>query len=674
MARSIIDIGRSFADFSGLAGRLSILSVKTMLTRLRPRAWACAAAAFISAMLVLPMPAWAITFDYEAKLAPFAGNLSPWGGTGAVNPISIDKFIGPQWNAAAPPIDFSLKYCGLIVCVGYGVDGYASTNGKLGFDFGLHASGGSVQVGLPMSVGLNVSPGIRGTSNPDPVISFPVNGFSIEPGGFSYLGQHGVLATGPPTLASFAPTFDAHLNAVTQIGFSVGGHICYVFCVGGDVSEQLGGSVPLFNLGPAPGGGYSASVIGLGELTLPLEVNLGTNIATLMLNVPDVNTNSSVHGGFDAATQTVTSMADGKVFGLSLDLAALAGNVLPILYPFVGEHSIGGIGSYDLLSASIGVFVSYVEKFIASVKDVIVGFVFSDPVSVNGAPASYFSLPDVRGKDLVITPAPGSNGFNSIGVVPVFYVQAGIHHQPSLALTLEGELKVLDFSLAGHNFDPVARVGFETDLGQFNLPSFDTVSDYIGIAGLPFNIYPGGPPISEALCVTGLCSNHEFRQVRRTTGSSGTPIAIAPGATGGNAANADPSLQPYGIWLVDGSCRLDTPPHLCRNGLYIGDTSLSSFTDAMLDDLIFTNAASLTPPPGLQGPILAANYATDWLSQHGVTADAPPFPAFAPFQFPRELIGQQVPEPGTIGLVIAGMIAIACARRRPCARAAHGIA
>ena len=106
MARSIIDIGRSLADFSGLAGRLSILSVKTMLTRLRPRAWACAAAAFISAMLVLPMPAWAITFDYEAKLAPFAGNLSPWGGTGAVNPISIDKFIGPQWNAAAPPNRF----------------------------------------------------------------------------------------------------------------------------------------------------------------------------------------------------------------------------------------------------------------------------------------------------------------------------------------------------------------------------------------------------------------------------------------------------------------------------------------------------------------------------------------------------------------------------------------
>ena len=44
------------------------------------------------------------------------------------------------------------------VCVGYRADEQASTNDRLGFDLGLHASGGSVQVALPMNVGKRPNP------------------------------------------------------------------------------------------------------------------------------------------------------------------------------------------------------------------------------------------------------------------------------------------------------------------------------------------------------------------------------------------------------------------------------------------------------------------------------------------------------------------------------------
>lgn len=184
-------MAKSFTNFGLIKLKRAANHLQTTLPRLtkvrRPRAKppSSAGVAFISAvMLTLPMQARA--YDYEAKLVPFAGNLSPWGG--AADPINIQQFIGPQWNASLPPINLSLKACTDVpvvgeVCVGYGADGHASTSGKLGFDFGLNASGGSVQLALPMTVGLNVTPGIRGVSNP--VISLPTDGFALEAGGFN---------------------------------------------------------------------------------------------------------------------------------------------------------------------------------------------------------------------------------------------------------------------------------------------------------------------------------------------------------------------------------------------------------------------------------------------------------------------------------------------------------
>lgn len=537
------------------------------------------------------------------------------------------------------------------VCVGYGADGHASTSGKLGFDFGLNASGGSVQLALPMTVGLNVTPGIRGVSNP--VISLPTDGFALEAGGFNYLSAHGIVPVGPPALRSFAPTFSSHLDAVAQLDFSVGGHICYIYCLSGDVSQTLGGSVSLFNVGPIPGGGYTASALGLGNLTLPYEIPL-SNVGKLTINVPNVNTDSSVQGGYDPATKTVTSKGRDSIFGLSLDLAAIVGKAFPILDPFFGSHDFGPVGSYNLLSASIGMFLEYAEKFVAKVRDVVVGFVFTDPVSVNGAAASNFVLP-TRGEELTIAAAPGAGaGFKSVGVLPVFYIQAGIHHEPSLIPTLQGELKVLQLSVAGHEFGPLVDARFGIDLAQLNLPSFDTVSDYIPIVGMPFNIYPTVLPITEDRCRTEFCSNHEYREVREQ---------CPRGDHGEIPVFCDPSLQRYRMWIVDASCPLSVAAYECPNAFEIGQTSLSSFTNRNLDDLIFTNASSLTFPSGLQGPLLPVDYGSNWLAQNGFTANAPPFPAFAPFLFPFEITAS-VPEPGTITLLLAGVAAIVISRRR----------
>ena len=612
-----------------------------------------AAFAFWAGATLLESPV-ARADDYQTNILTFMGGVSMWGGN--ANPVNVDKFLGIDVPIQTlGPINVSLKACADLpvvgeTCVGYGADGQASAGGKLGLDFGLHINAGAVNLALPETIGLQYSNAIRTLSSAS--ITMPSNSFALTAGGLSYNSVHGPVSIAGPVMRTYAPSVEAHLNAVAQLSFDASGHICYVYCLSGNVSENIAQTQPLFSIGQAQNGQYGVSVLGQSLGSLPVNVPLFGNVGNLFLNVPNTSTDSTQAGGFDSGSQTIRTEARAPFAGVSLDIPALLGKAFPVVDPLLGEHDLGAVGSYSLLSANIGLYLELQQKFTASIANVGTGFLFSEPVSVNGSGPTQIAgvLP---GQSISIT-APGLTplGGRTVGVLPFFNTAVQVVNETSIVPTVAGDVTLLQLSIAGKDLGSVFHKSFDIPVGEFAFDPFTTIATApLPVIGTPFalNIQPDLQ--TSAVCNLPDCA-----------GSGSTyNVVTEPCYSDG----PDCGAQYARVYRVSADCT-QFIKSLCPDAELV---AMSPSVQLSGGGTLFTNGLIGFPlelPQGSQGPVDDASVASQWLASNFVAAGST-FPANN-FVFPFEIT---VPEPGSSHLVAIAMLLLVISNGLGVGRRSH---
>lgn len=583
-----------------------------------------------------------------------AENVNLWGG-GPATTFDFTRFAGPEWNTGYQSVGKDWTVCFLIGCAGFAAELHGETRGRLGFEYGVRGTAGSLSIEYPVRASLNISDALI-TGQPfsiTPTLDLALNGFDYwAPRGRNSLQR---VNTGPPTLQSTGPSLQAHLDAIADIYVRLGGKLCAGVCPNPpdlvlDTGEQR---LELLALNRNNDGAARALGMNLGSLPAQFPV---TPFLSVSLDKPNLDTNSNASGGVDPATGMLTSRARDDVAGLTLNLTELIGTFVPLLKPVLGKKEYLGVG-YNLLDATAGLTLDLAQELGFAQAEMVTHLEFSDPVRnvTTGVVGTGFDIPLGETQEFVVNA-------RNIGMVPTFRFTGAGSNSTDLVLGGNVGVQALALSIDGIKLGPLVKEEASADFGTFNVWNaqgfaipFDPVT--VRPVNLEFEVprvAQLGVDICQLAAFVGLphCIDRFVRV--RTDLCNVDDLAV-------NTDCSD-AVTRGEIWSVDADCRTGSVFGVGCDPVFMGFTDLVAslvarhatlIDESGLGDLVFSNIDRFNLAAIAQGALRTDADARALLASLGE------YPIFREFSAPPG--AQVVPEPG--GVLLLGTSLVLLARR-----------
>lgn len=416
------------------------------------------------------------TINYDSLAFNSAGQ-GMWG-AGSAPGLDIDRFLGTTWNESVtlggftggvenvtvsyphPHLPSGWECHGFLCTSGHfhnsgsihthtdnlgtidtttGAEVTASTSGKVGFQFGLHADSGSVNTNVNFDADLLV---------PDSDTLQKNQLFSLNPNSSLVGGQ----------LSTNFPELSASLDAIVGVRASATGTACAALLGCSTTSTgQLGfadQTIPLVSFND--GGNGQIKVLGALDTTLfqfDSEINIpngipGGSAGGVTVHVPDADATGGVVGN------QLKASGEDDLIKLTADLDGLA--LAPLGLPGGGVSFNAGVlaVSADLIDIDMGPILKIVQNF-EYTPTLMVNLLFDNPVVIAGMAAAQTSwtgawsdLPDIA----VLA--------NETLVTPTFSIQGMFTNETLLGIDGIFQLDILKASFALEAF------GLSFDLGE----------------------------------------------------------------------------------------------------------------------------------------------------------------------------------------------------------------
>jgi hypothetical protein len=605
-----------------------------------------------AALLLASADASARVVTYNLDLN--AENVNLWGG-GPATTFDFTRFAGPSWNEGPASIGRDFTVCFLFGCAGFAAELHGETRGRLGFEYGVRGTAGSLSVEYPVRASLNISDALI-TGQPfsiTPTLDLALNGFDYwAPRGANALQR---VNTGPPTLQSTGPTLQAHLDAIADLYVRLGGKLCAGVCPNPpdlvvDTGEQR---LELLALNRNNDGAARALGVNLGSLPAQFPV---TPFLSVSLDKPNLDTNSRASGGLDAATGVLSSNARDDVAALTLNLTELVGTFVPVLKPLLGKKEFLGVG-YNLLDATAGLALDLEQALGFAQAGMVTHLEFTDPVRnlTTGILGTGFDIPLGETQEFVVNA-------RNIGMVPTFRFTGAGSNTTDLVLGGNVGVQALALSIDGIELGPLVKEEASADFGRFNVWNaqgfaipFDPVT--VRPVNLEFEV-PRlerlGIDVCQLAAFAGLphCIDRFVRV--RTNLCNVDDLAVNP--------DCSDAVTRGEIWSVDADCRTGSVFAIGCDPLFMGFTDLAAslvprlatlIDESSLGDLVFTNIGRFELPAIAQGGLRTDADARALLASLGE------YPLFREFSAPPGAQVAAVPEPGGVLLLGTGLVLLA---------------
>lgn len=610
------------------------------------------AAALCAALLLASPAAPARVISYNLDLN--AENVNLWSG-GPAGAFDFTRFVGPAWDTGPQSIGKDFTICLLVACVGWAAELHGETRGRIGFEYGVSGTSGSLAVEYPVRASLNISDSLV-TGQPFSITPT----LEVMPDGFDYWAPRGrgsvqLVNSGAPTLQSQGPTLQAHLDALAEVYARLGGKLCAGACPNPPelVVDTGLKRLELLALNRNNDGAARALGIDLGSLPVQFPV---TPFLSVSLDKPDLNTNSRVSGGFDATTGALTSQARDDVAGVTLDLTNLVGTFVPILEPFLGQHEYLGVG-YNLIDATAGLTLDVAQQLGFAQAGMVTHLEFTDPVRnlTTNAFGTGFDIPLGETQEFVVNA-------RNIGVVPTFSFAGTGSNSTDLVLGGNVGVQALALGIDGIKLGPLVKEEASADFGTFDLWNQAFAIPFDPVTVRPVNLafaVPYNVQLDADLCdlapFLGLprCFNRVMRV--RTDLCNVDELAVNP--------SCSDAVKRGEIWSVDASCATGSIFGLGCDPVFVGFTDLVAslipqlttlIDETALGDLLFSNIGRFELAQVAQGALRTDADARALLASLGE------YPLFREFVAPA---GTQVPEPDGLMLLATALCAFAWLRR-----------
>jgi hypothetical protein len=324
-------------------------------------------------------PALADLIPYDAGPLVFdTSGQSIWSG-GPSTVVDTGFFAGTEWGPVSDSLDLTV--------LGTGPKVSASTEGKLGLQFGAKVDSGTVAATVAYGATALLPDTTTGT------------------GTFFNLNPDSTLA-GSSAFSTTSPSVEATMDLVFGLKASVGAEVCATFvgCTGGTVPIISIGSkaspeiVDLVAFNEGKDGKLKILGFDTGIIGSPAPINVaGTNVGNVTVDIPNIETTGSVVPG-----DKLTSGGEDNFLTATVDIDGLATLALA-LPPLEGSVDIAGIASasYNVLDLELGPVLTVFQDFELE-PTLWVELEFDNPVLVAGMadPVTTFKsawdmLPDI---------------------------------------------------------------------------------------------------------------------------------------------------------------------------------------------------------------------------------------------------------------------------------------
>lgn len=390
-------------------------------------------------VLLGQQPAAAALFGADLSFASTGQSMWAPGAAGALN---YNYFLGPQWNVpkqtiggieevTTPAVTIIPQVCVWGVCTpaltipeislgSYGATIEGETNGRVGFNVGIAAQSGTVNVQYPVGIQFDY---------PDPLTVLPGETFTIST---SY-------TNGPSLLETAFPEASLTVDFVFDVYAAGGVDVCVVGCGGLDFPTiDVNQTIPIVNLTGQD----------------PIELEILGGLGNLAGQIPDIHTSDATVAG----DGSLASSGLDTLVSLTVD-ADLVATTLLGLPPLGAGFDVLGVGaSYDLLNILVGGAFQVVQSFtfdptLMARLDLSNGETLTVEVGQN----ANIVMPDV----------------DVLGITPTFYLENEFTNTTSLRLDPTVDFEALQASLFA-NFPGIVN---DLGVGDLNL-SFGPLFEY----------------------------------------------------------------------------------------------------------------------------------------------------------------------------------------------------
>ncbi len=475
------------------------------------------ATAWVAVAALFPFAATAVPVSYNG-LSFQTADQSIWD-TGDSFILNETKFIGAQWSGLSTNLDLlagsenarvpgtggtvpNPLYAAWVLCGGplgnplcgdapsttipnpipaatfdsrFGAEVIGTSNGKIGFNFGLSIDSGSVDATVSYDAELIA---------PDYMNANPFEPFSLNP--------NSTLA-GVNTLETNFSELSAYAEAVMQLSGEISATGCPFIgtCYEGSTPYNIDFTPEIISFNQDGTGGvelfdglFQPSDFGVNPLLdgFPLSFDIaGLAEITLYQSQPDTS------GGLNAGTQTLQSTGQDDLLDLILDLDNIVATAAGVPGLFGSSFDIPVLGSvgFDIINVAMGPTIDLQQNFELE-PTLWVDLLFSKPVEVGGIMVTSLSsawdnLPDI------------SFGSGETWVTPEFYLSSYLNNDTLLDFDLAFMIDLLqiyyDFGLAGSNSFGIGNV-LDEAISLFDTPAFYSnrfeLLGFNRIAGDPF--------------------------------------------------------------------------------------------------------------------------------------------------------------------------------------------